>query len=71
MVSAPRTKSGETIQLLTETDSGIHIWNLDPTTWFDVACEAAGRNTTLAEWGKFGPRDTNFRATCPQYSLEN
>jgi WD40 repeat protein len=70
-VSAPRTKSGEAIQLLTETDSGIHIWYLDTSTWFDTACEAAGRNMTRAEWEQFGPRDTEYHVTCPQYPLGN
>lgn len=70
-VSAPWTKSGETIQLVTETDSGIHLWNLDTATWFDTACKAAGRNMTRAEWDQFGPRDTDYRATCPQYDIES
>lgn len=69
-VSAPWTNSGETIRLVTETGSGIHIWNLDTSTWFDTACDAAGRNMTRAEWDQFGPRDTDYRATCAQYPIE-
>jgi DNA-binding SARP family transcriptional activator len=39
-------------------------------TWFDIACDAVGRNMTRAEWEQFGPRDTEYRATCPQYDIE-
>jgi len=37
---------------------------------FDTACEAAGRNMTRAEWDLFGPRDTDYRATCARYPIE-
>jgi hypothetical protein len=70
-VSAPWTKSGEAIQLVTETDSGIHISYLDTSTWYEPACHAAGRNMTRAEWDQFGPRDTDYQATCPQYPIED
>lgn len=45
-------------------------WNLDDDSWYDVACQAAGRNMTRAEWEQFGPRDAEYRATCPQYPIE-
>ena len=69
--NAPRTQSGEVIQLMTEFQDSVSIWNLDTSTWFDTACEAVGRNMTRAEWDQFGPRDTEYRATCPQYPIES
>ncbi|MDG2112371.1 MAG: hypothetical protein P8N02_07145 [Actinomycetota bacterium] len=43
------------------------LWNLDTSTWFDIACQAAGRNLTSEEWKQFGPRNEEYRATCPQW----
>ena len=48
----------------------ILIWNLNTDEWYDIACRAAGRNMTRAEWGEIGPRDTECQATCPQFPLE-
>ena len=64
-------RSGDVLQLVTAVDEHLLIWNLDTSTWFDVACEAAGRNMTQAEWDEFGPRDSEYRSTCPQYPLES
>lgn len=69
--NAPRTQSGEVIQLMTEFEDSVSIWNLDTSTWFDTACDAVGRNMTRAEWDQFGPRDTEYRPTCPQYPIES
>jgi hypothetical protein len=64
-------RSGDVLQLVTAVDEHLLIWNLDTSTWFDVACEAAGRNMTQTEWDESGPRDSEYRATCPQYPLES
>jgi WD40 repeat protein len=55
------------------TGEGDHMirWNLDVESWPDLACRAAGRNLTRAEWKQFGPRDTPYRATCPQYPTDD
>ena len=45
------------------------IWNIDTTTWFDLACRAAGRNLTRQEWEQFGPADAPYEATCAQWPL--
>jgi WD40 repeat protein len=44
------------------------IWDLDPSSWPDVACRAAGRNLTEAEWAQFGPADQSMAQTCPQWN---
>ena len=46
------------------------IWHLDTDAWFDIACQAAGRNMTRAEWERFGPRNEDYRATCPQWPMD-
>ena len=46
------------------------LWDLDTTTWLDSACQAAGRNFTLAEWEQFGPTDEPYSLTCPQWPSE-
>jgi WD40 repeat protein len=57
------------LQLVTSVGPEMLIWNLDTSTWSDIACHAAGRNMTRAEWEQFGPRDTEYRATCPEYEI--
>jgi WD40 repeat protein len=42
------------------------VWDLDPDTWEEQACLAAGRNFTLFEWQQFFPDDV-YRVTCPQW----
>ncbi len=58
----------EPLQLITAVGPHAKVWNLDTDTWFDIACRAAGRNLTRGEWDRLGPRDTAYRATCPQWS---
>ncbi len=45
-------------------EGAFHIWNADPTTWADRACEVVGRNLTLHEWEQFVPGDRPYRSTC-------
>ena len=42
------------------------VWDLDPDTWKEHACSAAGRNFSLFEWRQFYPDDA-YRVTCPQW----
>jgi DNA-binding SARP family transcriptional activator/WD40 repeat protein/type II secretory pathway predicted ATPase ExeA len=49
----------------------ISIWNMDTSTWPDIACEVAGRNLSRTEWERLGPRSVDYRATCPQYPIED
>jgi WD40 repeat protein len=42
------------------------IWDLDPTSWIQKACQIAGRNFTQEEWVQYFP-DEAYRTTCPQW----
>ncbi|MCY4088120.1 MAG: hypothetical protein OXG37_14855 [Actinomycetia bacterium] len=44
---------------------------LDPDELHDLACKAAGRNMTRAEWDEWGPTDTNYRSTCGQFPIQS
>ncbi len=48
-------------------DTEFAIWNYDIETWPELACQIAGRNMTQREWNDFGPRDAEYRVTCPQF----
>ena len=73
MVTAERTiagiNTGDTLQLITGTDDGALIWNLDTESWAGIACRAAGSNLTPAEWEQWGPRDEDHRAICENFPL--
>lgn len=60
----------DALRLVTPLGGNALIWDLDTDSWADIACQAAGRNMTRAEWEQFGPRDTEYRATCSQYPIE-
>jgi hypothetical protein len=61
--------TGDTLQLITGTDDGALVWNLDTDSWADIACRSAGSNLTPAEWDQWGPRDEEYRAICEQFAL--
>jgi WD40 repeat protein/class 3 adenylate cyclase len=42
-------------------------WDIDQATWAGIACAAAGRNLTRAEWDQYLPNGGPYRATCPDY----
>ncbi len=54
-------------ELLTAVGDWMLLWNLDIESWPRIACQAAGRNLTGDEWKQFGPKDQDYRATCPQW----
>ncbi len=56
---------GDLLRVVTPVGGNALVWNIDTRTWVDLACRAAGRNMTRAEWATFGPRDTEHRPTCP------
>lgn len=56
--------------LVTAHPGYVSIRNYDASTWPAIACDVAGRNLTRAEWDEFGPRTIEYRATCPQYPLD-
>lgn len=55
------------LALATVWDGDVLVWNTDMATWADIACRAAGRNLTPAEWEQFGPAGEPYQATCPQF----
>lgn len=54
--------------LPTVTDESAVVWTLDPERWSAIACQAAGRNLTPAEWRQYGPTDRELTPTCRQWS---
>lgn len=42
-------------------------WDMDPDSWQDTACLAAGRNLTPAEWNQYIGAAEPYRFTCPQW----
>ena len=40
---------------------------LDPRRWLEMACDAAGRNLTRAEWARYFGAIADYDVTCPQY----
>lgn len=47
-------------------DGAVRIWDLDPTSWIEKACQIAGRNFTQEEWAQYFP-DEAYRATCSHW----
>ena len=41
---------------------------LDPQSWREMACAAAGRNLTEEEWGRYFA-DEPYRDTCPDLAV--
>ena len=68
--ASPTAFPGRPAGFVTATDTHIQIWRFDPPSWVDVACRAAGRNLTRAEWQQYGPRDTPYRPTCGQWPTD-
>ncbi len=53
--------------VLTHLDGRTVVWELDLDRWPEIACRAAGRNLTIAEWEQYGPAGEPYIATCPQW----
>ncbi len=51
----------------TATEDSILLWNYRIEEWPTIACRAAGRNMTRAEWEQFGPEGEPYHATCPNH----
>ncbi|MCP3934320.1 MAG: WD40 repeat domain-containing protein, partial [Actinomycetia bacterium] len=54
--------------LMTYIDDRIVLWNVDVDAWPTIACQAVGRNMTLAEWEEYAPAGQEYQVTCPQWS---
>ena len=65
--TAPSSVPGRHPGLVTASERWVELWDFDVDQWPAIACHAAGRNLTRAEWDEFGPRDQPYHATCPEW----
>ncbi len=49
--------------LVADAGGGVYAWDLDPATWVEAACSAAGRHLSEAEWRNYLP-DREFSPVC-------
>ena len=59
--TAPSSVWGGHVGLVTASQRFVYLWSFDPDSWPGIACHAAGRNLTKAEWAQFGPRISPYR----------
>ena len=48
-------------------DGSIILWDVDPQSWANHACQKVGRNFTNTEWARYFPEE-EYHATCTQWS---
>ena len=58
-------------QLAVATEEGVSFWDLDVGHWTAAACRVAGRNLTVAEWGRYVGELAPYRRTCPQFPVDD
>jgi DNA-binding SARP family transcriptional activator/WD40 repeat protein len=59
---------GASSVLVTRSDDDVvWLWDIRTEQWPALACRAAGRNLSNAEWLQYGPQDEPFRETCPSF----
>jgi hypothetical protein len=61
---------GESLQLVTATETDPLVWNLDTGTWADLAGRTASSNLSRIEWAQWGPTDEGYRAICDNFPIE-
>lgn len=66
-LSTDATLGDQALLLATGVGDYALLRNLNTDEWFDIACQAAGRNFTPEEWAQFGPKGEPHRATCEQW----
>ena len=59
---------GKTVATGSETGRLV-LWNVDPTSWRDLACRVANRNLTYAEWTQFIGEEP-YRRTCAPWPAD-
>ncbi|WP_069470017.1 NACHT and WD repeat domain-containing protein [Candidatus Marithrix sp. Canyon 246] len=47
-------------------DNKVRVWNINPESWINTACEKVGRNLTQTEWNHYFPNEA-YQKTCSQY----
>jgi WD40 repeat protein len=65
--SGPVALAGEHTIFLGASEQWIELWHLDVDEYPSLACRAAGRNLTPAEWDELGPQDEPYHATCSEW----
>ncbi|HJR80786.1 MAG TPA: hypothetical protein VJ821_11985, partial [Anaerolineales bacterium] len=50
--------------LISASMNEVILWNVDPQSWIEKACNIAGRNLTQAEWQQFVGPNIPYHATC-------
>ena len=59
--------TGPDALLITGVGNRLLVWNVDPDSWAEVACQAAGRNLTHEEWAQYIGTAVPYERTCPQW----
>ncbi|MEM7287292.1 MAG: hypothetical protein AAF480_13145, partial [Actinomycetota bacterium] len=63
----PATVSASGTKVVTGDADNVFVWDLDPTNWPELACQAAGRNMTREEWAQHGPQGEEYDPICDQW----
>jgi WD40 repeat protein len=63
------TADGKT--LISASQNEVILWDVNPESWIEKACNIAGRNFTKAEWEQFVGADIDYHATCPDLPVPN
>ena len=66
--SSPTALTGEHAIFVGASEQWIELWHLDVDEYRTLACRAAGRNLTQAEWDELGPHDEPYHPTCPEWA---
>jgi WD40 repeat protein len=65
--SFPYGVPGDSLRYITATEKWIEISTFNFDSWPELACRAAGRNLTMAEWQQYGPSGEPYHATCAEW----
>jgi len=57
---------GNTLATISSGSGSIVLWDLNPLSWINQACQQAGRNFTNTEWAQYFPGE-EYRKTCEQW----
>ena len=47
-------------------DNRVRVWDMNPQSWLNIACNKVGRNLTQTEWNHYFPNEA-YQKTCSQY----
>jgi hypothetical protein len=63
----PQVVGGATVKYVTANNGLVQVWHFDLDHYRTMACQLAGRNMSQEEWKRYGPANTPYHATCPQW----